>query len=163
MENTNNTTKTNAYKLTPKGMEDLKKELEDLKGPQRERNLEALKEARAQGDLSENADYDAARDEQARIEARIKEIENYLKNAEIIREDAPSDKVTLGNTVRLKISGKDPGEYTLVGSLEADPFTYKISNESPVGKAIIGQKKDDTVRYKTESGKVVEIEILDVK
>lgn len=164
MENTtNNKNGTQSYKLTPSGLEKLKFELEDLKGPQRERNLEALKEARAQGDLSENADYEAARDEQARIEARIKEVENIIKNAEIIREDASTGKVSLGNTVKLKIAGKAPVEYTIVGSLEADPFNNKISNESPVGKAVIGHKKDETVRYKTEAGKSIEVQILDVK
>ena len=152
-----------SYKLTPKGIEKLKDELEDLKTNQREANLEALKEARAQGDLSENADYDAARDEQARIESRIKEIENILKHAEVISGDSGNDKVHIGKTVLLKVNGKDPVEYSIVGSLEADPFSYKISNESPVGKAVIGHKKGDSVKFKTESDRYIRIEILDVK
>ncbi len=151
------------YQLTPKGIDKLKAELEDLKTNQREKNLEALKEARAQGDLSENADYDAARDEQARIESRIKEIENILKHAEVISADDSNDKITLGKNALLKVNGKDPVEYTVVGSLEADPFSGKISNESPVGKAIIGHKKGDEIKFKTESGRNTTIKIIDVK
>jgi len=151
------------YKLTPKGIDKLKEELNDLKTNQREKNLEALKEARAQGDLSENADYDAARDEQARIESRIKEIENILKHAEVISGDSKNDKVHIGKSVLLKVNGKDPVEYSIVGSLEADPFNNKISNESPVGKAVIGHKKGDNVKFKTEANRNIEITILDVK
>ncbi len=151
------------YQLTQTGIDKLKEELDFLKNTERDRNLEALKEARAQGDLSENADYEAARDEQARIEGRIKEIENILKHAELIREDKRNNKVTIGKTVRLSVNGKDPVEYSIVGSIEADPFNFKISNESPVGKAVIGHKKGDKVSYKTESRKEINIEILDVK
>ncbi len=151
------------YQITQSGLDKLKTELEHLKTTEREKNLEALKEARAQGDLSENADYDAAREQQARIESRIKEIENILKHAEIIRDDTKGNKITIGKTVKLKVNGKEPVEYTVVGSLEADPFNHKISNESPVGKAIIGHKKNDTVTYKTDTRREITIEILDVK
>ncbi len=155
--------RTQSYKLTKEGLEKLKKELERLKTVDRERNLEALKEARAQGDLSENADYDAARDEQARIESRIKEIENILKHAELIRDEKGTGKVTLGATVLIKVNGNEPKEYTVVGSLEADPFQNRISNESPIGKAVIGKKKGETVRFKTDSRRETQIEIIDVK
>ncbi len=152
----------NKFKLTAAGVEKLKNELENLKTNERTRNLEALKEARAQGDLSENADYDSAREEQARIETRIKEIENILKNTELITEDR-SKIVNIGKTVKVKIDDNNPVEYHLVGALEADPFNFKISNESPVGKAIIGHKKGDKVRAKTESNREIAIEIIEVK
>ncbi len=152
----------NKFKLTAAGVEKLKNELENLKTNERTRNLEALKEARAQGDLSENADYDSAREEQARIETRIKEIENILKNTELITEDR-SKIVNIGKTVKVKIDNNKAVEYHLVGALEADPFNFKISNESPVGKAIIGHKKGDKVRAKTESNREIAIEIIEVK
>src|SRR5690554_3489311 len=129
------------HQLTQAGFDKHKRELEKLKTIDRPRNIEALKEARAQGDLSENADYDAARDEQARIENRIKELENILKTAIIIDGNTKSN---LGKT--LYIEFEDPrqqsrsGEYKLVGSLEADPLKRKISNESPLGKALLNAK-----------------------
>ena len=141
---------------------DLQNELEKLKTVDRKRNLEALKEARAQGDLSENADYDAARDEQAQIEARIKEIEGILKNYEIIKKDK-SKLVSIGKTVTLQVGKLPEKTYTLVGSLEADPLKERISNESPIGKGIIGSKKGDTVIIKTETGRDVSVTIVDVK
>ena len=150
------------YKLTQQGLLDLQNELERLKTEDRKRNLEALKEARAQGDLSENADYDAARDEQAQIEARIKEIEGILKDYEIIKEDH-SNKVNIGKTVVIKVGDLPEQEYTIVGSLEADPLRKKISNESPIGKGIIGTKKGKSVTIKTETGRDVIVKIVDVK
>ncbi len=155
----------NIYKLTEVGFAQLQEELDDLKGDKRKRNLEALKEARAQGDLSENADYDAARDEQARIESRIKEIENILRHAEIIKENNRSRAVGIGKTVVVNFVGKKLGEqeFTIVGNLEANPLEKKISNESPLGKALIGMKKGKTLSYKTETGNIITVEILDVK
>jgi transcription elongation factor GreA len=150
------------YKLTHQGLLDLQNEIERLKTEDRKRNLEALKEARAQGDLSENADYDAARDEQAQIESRIKEIEGILKNYELIKEDT-SGLVNIGKTVVLKVGPLDPETYTIVGSLEADPLHNKISNESPIGKGIIGSEKGATLTIKTETGKEVKVTIVDVK
>ena len=150
------------YKLTPSGLKQLEEELQKLKTVDRERNLEALKEARSQGDLTENADYDAAREDQARIEKRIKELENILKNAELI-EDDKSNKVTIGKTVTLEIEGLEPETYRIVGTLEADPLDHKISNESPVGKAVIGHKKGDEVAYKTEANREIKVKIVDVK
>jgi transcription elongation factor GreA len=153
----------NNFKLTEAGYEKLQQELEQLKDVDRKKNLEALREARAQGDLSENADYDAARDEQARIEARIKEIENILKHAEIIKE-TNSKVVSIGKTVTLKfLSDNRVKEFTVVGHLEANPLAGKISNESPIGKAIIGMKKAAKITYKAETGKEIKIEILDIR
>ncbi len=153
----------NVHKLTRKGIEKLKSELEHLKTTERERNREALKEARAMGDLSENADYDAARDEQALIEARIKEIEHILKNAELIKDDGNNNQVNIGKTVTMQINGEDPKQYSIVGSLEADPFDNKISNESPIGKAVLGMKKGDSKIVRTQSNRELNITIVDVK
>ncbi len=150
------------HKLTLQGLKDLEEELERLKDVDRIRNLEALKEARAQGDLSENADYDAARDEQARIEARIKEIEGILKNCEIIKLDT-SKNVNIGKTVTIKINDLEATEYTIVGSLEANPLKGKISNESAIGKGIIGSKKGQVLTIKTETGNEVKVKIVNVK
>lgn len=152
---------TSKFQLTQAGIDKYKEELERLKTIDRAENLEALKEARAQGDLSENADYDAAREEQARIEGRIKEIENILKNVDLIVENA-GKIVSIGKTVQLKINGKDPQDYTVVGSLEANPFEKKISNESPIGKAIIGLKDKDSKEVKTEANKVVQVTVVKV-
>ena len=158
----------NTFKLTEQGYEKLKQELENLKENERKQNLEALKEARAQGDLSENADYDAAREEQARIEARIKEIDNILKHAEIIKE-SNSKVITIGKTVVIDFVDKPASsptklmEYTIVGHLEANPLQRKISNESPIGKALIGQKRGSKITYKSETGQEFRIEVKEVK
>ncbi|HOO44175.1 MAG TPA: transcription elongation factor GreA [Bacillota bacterium] len=158
----------NNYQLTEAGYAQLKDELEDLKGVKRNENLEALKEARSQGDLSENADYDAARDEQARIESRIKEIENILKHSEIIKENSRSKVIGIGKTVTLNLIKDDKvlienKEYIIVGNLEANPFEGRISNESPLGKALIGKKKGKQVTYKAENGQEMTVEIVDFK
>jgi transcription elongation factor GreA len=153
----------NTFKLTEQGYELLKQELEELKDVDRKQNLEALKEARAQGDLSENADYDAAREEQARIEARIKEIDNILKHAEIIRE-SNSKSVSIGKTVMIKyLHNGFTREYTIVGHLEANPLKGKISNESPIGKALHGAKKGAKVSFKSETGVEYKIEVVEIK
>ena len=147
----------NKYQLTLEGLEELKSELDKLKTIERERNLEALKEARAQGDLSENADYDAAREDQARIEGRIKEIENILKNYTLIKSNARGKNIQIGRKVQLRINDDAPVDYTIVGSLEANPFKNRISNESPIGKAIIGSKEGDTKIVKTHANKEVKV------
>lgn len=153
----------NTFKLTEAGFEKLQQELEQLKDVDRKKNLEALRDARAQGDLSENADYDAARDEQARIEARIKEIENILKHTEIIKE-SNTKAVSIGKTVVIRfLASGNVKEFTIVGHLEANPLAGKISNESPIGKAILGMKKGAKVTYKAETGNEIKIEILDIK
>jgi transcription elongation factor GreA len=154
----------NKFKLTQAGYEQHQKELEELKGPIREKNLQDLQEARAQGDLSENADYDAARDEQARIEARIKEIENILKNSVIINENSRSKTISVGKQVTIKfVDLKKEKTLKIVGPVEANPLNNQISDESPLGKALIGQKKGQTIQYKAETGKEITVEILEVK
>jgi transcription elongation factor GreA len=144
----------NTYKLTEAGYEQLKKELEELKGDKRNANLQELKEARAH----------AARDEQARIEARIKEIENILKNSEIIKENNRSRVIGMGKTVVVKFLHNNLEiEFTIVGKLEANPMQKKVSNESPLGKALIGSKKGKVVTYKSETGQEINVEVIDVK
>ncbi|MDD3106474.1 MAG: transcription elongation factor GreA [Bacilli bacterium] len=139
------------HQLTAEGLEKCKAELDFLKNAERGRVIESLKEARAQGDLSENADYDAARDEQARLEARIKELENIIKNAVVI-DGIKTATSNLGKVIVLEFDDNTEDEFTLVGSLEADPLQGKISNESPLGMAIINHKVGDQVLVKTETG-----------
>lgn len=136
--------------LTAQGYLDLETELNELKTVVRPRVIKDLKDARAQGDLSENAEYDAARDEQAQVEARIKELEYKLEHS-IIAEKS-SDIVSVGSTVVIKYDDGEEDEYQIVGSMEADPFENKISNESPVGKAVIGHKKGETVKVESPNG-----------
>ena len=121
-----------------------------------------IKEAREQGDLSENAEYDAAKDEQRDIEARIEELEGILKNAEVVIEDEVDfDKINVGCTVKVfDVTFDEEMEFRIVGSTEANSLEGKISNESPVGKALIGAQKGDTVEVETPAG-VIQYEILD--
>ena len=149
--------------LTKQGLNDLKEELDELINVRRPANINAIKEARALGDLSENADYDAARNEQAQIEGRIKKIEQMLENAEIIEETA-KDKVSLGSTVAIKyVDDEDEtDEYKIVGSQEADPFASKISNESPIAKALLNRKVGDTVTVESPNG-TYQVEITEIK
>ena len=122
--------------LTPEGFLALEEELSDLKENQRPKVIQDIKEARALGDLSENAEYDTAKNEQARIEARIKEIEYKLEHSVV--QEGSKDSVSIGSTVTIKYVDDDEEEvYKMVGSLEADPFDNKISNESPIGNAIL--------------------------
>ena len=149
--------------LTQQGFEELKKELDNLINVKRPANIQAIKEARALGDLSENADYDAAKNDQAEIEGRIKKIEKMLENVEII-EKGDSSVVSLGTTVSIKyVDDEDEtDEYQIVGSQEADPFMSKISNESPIAKAIMNKKVGDRVEVESPNG-VYKIEIIDIK
>ncbi len=149
--------------LTQEGFEELKSELDQLINVQRPANIQAIKEARALGDLSENADYDAAKNDQAEIEGRIKKIEKMLENVEII-EKANLGVVGLGNTVSIRYVDDDDetDEYKIVGSQEADPFQSKISNESPIAKAIMNKKVGDIVDVESPNG-VYQIEIIDIK
>lgn len=152
-----------SFQLTQEGVDNLKIELAFLKDVKRDENLEALKEARAQGDLSENADYDAARNEQARIESRIAEIENIIKNVKIIKTTS-EDIVNIGKAVQVRfIANGEIKKFDLVGSIEADPKAGKISIESPIGKAMLNKAEGDTVEVKTETGRIFSIEILDIK
>ncbi len=149
------------YYLTKAGLEEKQKELEYLKNVKRPEVIEALKEARSLGDLSENAEYDAARNEQAEVEGKIRQLEAMLDNVEIVTE-VKSDKVSIGNVVTVEYIDDDETEkYTIVGSAEADPFENKISNESPIAIAIIGKKKGDIVEVDSPNGsynlKIVEI------
>ena len=149
--------------LTQEGFEELKNELDHLINVKRPENIQAIKEARALGDLSENADYDAAKNDQAEIEGRIKKIEKMLENVEII-ENKNLDVVGLGTTVSIRYVDDDDetDEYKIVGSQEADPFESKISNESPIAKAIMNKKVGDIVDVESPNG-VYQIEIIDIK
>ena len=138
--------------LTAEGYLELEQELNYLKNEKRPEVITALKEARALGDLSENADYDAARDEQAKVEGRIKQLEYQLEHA-IINDNAKKDVVSIGTTVTILYVGDDEEEvYQIVGSLEADPFENKISNESPIGAAIMGKKVGDVISVESPNG-----------
>ena len=133
--------------LTYEGLKKLEDELQDLKVNQRREIAQKIKEAREQGDLSENAEYDAAKDEQRDIEARIEQIEKILKNAEVVLdEEIDLDKISIGCLVRvLDVEYDEEEEYKLVGSSEASSLQNKISNESPFGQALIGAKVGDIV------------------
>ena len=140
------------FLLTSEGFLELETELNNLKTIDRPRIIEAIKEARAQGDLSENADYDAARDEQAKIESRIQELEYMLEHAKII-EKATGDKVEVGTTVTVQyVDDEEEEVYSIVGSMEADPFENKISNESPIGKAIMNKKVGEIISVESPNG-----------
>lgn len=161
------------YQLTQEGVDKLKSELQFLKEVKRPENIESLKEARAQGDLSENADYDSARNEQARIESRIQEIETIVKNVKLIRRST-EDKINIGKSVKVLFIDRNVEKtFDLVGSLEVDPLANKISVESAIGKALLdfARKKEEaedknvigcTLTVKTETGKIFDIKILEV-
>ena len=152
----------NTVYLTQEGLDDLKKELDELINIKRPENIQAIKEARSLGDLSENAEYDAARNEQAQIEGRIKQIEKMLEHVSIITE-VNTDKVSIGNTVSIKyVDDDEEDEYKIVGSQEADPFESKISNESPIAQALFDHKVGDVVTVESPNGSY-EIEIVDIK
>ena len=149
--------------LTQKGFDELKVELDELINVKRPANIIAIKEARALGDLSENADYDSARDEQAQIEGRIQKIEKMLESAVII-EETSTDQVGIGSTVQIKYMDEDDemDEYQIVGSQEADPFMSKISNESPIAQALLNKKVGDIVTVESPNGSY-KIEITEIK
>ena len=150
--------------LTYSGLKKYEDELQNLKVNRRQEVAQKLKEARAQGDLSENAEYDAAKDEQSDIESRIVEIEEILKNAEVVdEEEVDLKKINVGCQVKLlDIGYNEEIIYTIVGSSEADSLQGKISNESPVGHALIGHKKGDTVAVETQAGTVT-YKVLQIK
>ena len=149
--------------LTFAGLKALEDELFELKVNKRREVAEKIKEAREQGDLSENADYDAAKDEQRDIEARIEELEKLLKNVEVVDEDdVDLDTVSVGCRVKIYDAEFDEEvEYQIVGSTEADSLNYKISNESPVGAALIGRKVGETVEVETQAGELI-FKILEI-
>jgi len=149
--------------LTYEGLKKLEDELENLKSVKRREIAERIKAALAFGDLSENAEYDEAKNDQAYVEARIAHIENMLKRAKVIDEDEiTTDTVGLGTKVRvLDIDEKEEVEYTIVGSTEADPSNFKISNESPVGRALIGQAVGSEVKVLVPDG-IINIRVLEI-
>ncbi len=142
--------------LTYAGLKKLEDELHDLKVNRRKEVAGKIKEAREQGDLSENAEYDAAKDEQRDIETRIEEIEKILKNVEVVVEDEVDvDKINVGCTVKVyDVEYDEEMEFKIVGSSEANSLQGKISNESPVGKALIGRSVGDTVEVETQAGEI---------
>lgn len=149
-------------KLTKAGYKKLEEELRTLIDVTRDEVKNQLAEARAQGDLSENADYDAARAKQAEVEGRIKEIEDILNNCEIIEEGTrKGNKVALGSTVTIKYLETDvEEEYTIVGTVESDPFNGKISNSCPLGEAIVGKSVGDIIEVK--AGKTYKVQIVKI-
>ena len=150
--------------LTYAGLKALEDELENLKVVKRKEVAGKIKEAREQGDLSENAEYDAAKDEQRDIEARIEEIEKILKNAEVVVEDEVDlDKISVGCKVKVyDVDFDEEMEFKIVGSTEANSLQNKISNESPVGKALIGRRVGDVVDVETQVG-VIQYKVLEIQ
>ena len=150
--------------LTYEGLQKLENELQDSKVVRRKEVAQKIKEAREQGDLSENAEYDAAKDEQRDIEARIEQIEKILKNAEVVvEEEVDLDKINIGCRVKiLDMEFDEELEYKLVGSTEANSLKGKISNESPVGKALIGAMVGDVVEVETQAG-VLKYKVLEIQ
>ncbi len=150
--------------MTYEGLKKLEDELQELKVVKRKEVAQKIKEAREQGDLSENAEYDAAKDEQRDIEARIEEIEKILKNAEVADDDsAKKGTINLGCTVDvLDCEYDEEVVFKLVGSTEAKSLENKISNESPLGKALIGKKSGDSVEVETPTGEILHYKILKV-
>ncbi len=154
--------------LTKKGLAEIKQKLNKLLNEERPKVIEELKEARAQGDLSENADYDSARDKQAHIEAKIKEFQIILDNYEIIddkKDGLQNDVVAIGDDVKIKnMKNNKEFHYSIVGSIEADPFENKISNESPLAKAILAKKVGETTYvYPDDSNESYKVKIIDIK
>lgn len=150
--------------LTYEGLRKYEDELHELKVVKRREVAQKIKEAREQGDLSENAEYDAAKDEQRDIEARIEELEKILKNAEVVVEDEIDlDKINIGCQVKiLDVEYDEELDYKIVGSTEANSLQGKISNESPLGKALIGSKVGDMVEVETPGG-VVKYKVLEIQ
>ena len=151
--------------LTAEGLRKLKEELAQRKGEIREEIVERLKEARAQGDLSENSEYDQAKEDQGKNEGRILELEQMIKTATIIDDSASKAAgiVSLGSTVLLKdVETGDEETYTIVGTTEADPFENRISNESPVGKALIGAHTGDVVEVEMPMG-IMKYKVLEIQ
>ncbi len=149
--------------LTREGLKQLEDELENLRSVKRAEVKERLKEAIALGDLSENSEYDDAKNEQAFMEGRILELEKMIRNAKVIDEDAHQEgTVTVGSLVKVKdIEFDEINEYRLVGTVEADPMNNRISNESPVGRALLGRKKGEIVDVEVPAG-IIKYEILEV-
>lgn len=150
--------------LTYAGLKQYEEELQDLKLNKRKEVAQKIKEAREQGDLSENAEYDAAKDEQRDIEQRIEVLEKLLKNAEVIVEDEIDlDKISIGCKVKVYDMDYDEEmEFCIVGSTEANSLQNKISNESPVGQALLGQSVGDTIAVETQAG-IIQYKVLEIQ
>ncbi|MCY8233583.1 transcription elongation factor GreA [Priestia endophytica] len=144
------------YPMTQEGKEKLETELEQLKTVKRKEVVERIKIARSFGDLSENSEYDAAKDEQAFVEGRISTLETMIRNAKIIEGDENSSTVSLGKTITfVEQPDGDEEQYTIVGSAEADPFEGRISNDSPIAKALMGKHIGDEVLVQTPGGEML--------
>jgi transcription elongation factor GreA len=155
--------KNQEYYLTEEGRAKLQLELEELKGPRRIELSKRLREAIQQGDLSENADYTKAKEDQAFLEGRIQELEMLLSRAVIIsKEDNRGGVIGVGSTITIEEVGREPMKYYLVGAQEAKPREGKISNESPIGRALLGHKKGDLVEAETPAG-VLKFKIISVE
>ena len=152
------------FPMTKEGLEKLEQELDNLKLVKRPEVIERIKIARSYGDLSENSEYEAAKDEQAFIEGRISTVETMIRYAEIVdNADIDKNEVALGKSVVFQEVGDDEEEeYEIVGTAEADPFSGKISNESPIAQALIGRKVGDVVKIPLPMGEI-EVKIVDVK
>ena len=149
--------------LTYEGLRKYEDELHELKVIKRKEVAQKIKEAREQGDLSENAEYDAAKDEQGFVEGRIKLVETMIRNAVIIEEGADSSDIcSIGRTVTFQEDGDEPETYQIVGSAEADPFEGRISNDSPIAKGLLGHKVGETVKISTPGGEF-SVKIIEVK
>jgi len=149
------------YYLTPEGEYKLRAELEELTGQRRSELAERLRFAIQQGDLTENANYIAAKEEQAFLEGKILELETILRDAIIVENTGPGDQVRIGSTVVITIDGGDPETFHLVGMKEADPPQRRISHESPIGKALLGKRVGESAIAETPGGKI-KLEILDI-
>ncbi|WP_141433690.1 transcription elongation factor GreA [Bacillus sp. 03113] len=152
------------FPMTQAGKEKLEQELEQLKTVKRKEVVERIKIARSFGDLSENSEYDSAKEEQAFVEGRITTLENMIRNAKIIEEDEmTSDVVSLGRSVTfIELPDGEEETYTIVGSAEADPFEGKISNDSPIAKSLIGRKVGDEIPVVTPGGEM-KVRIVEIK
>ena len=151
--------------LTPEGYKKLKEEIEHLSNAKRREIAERIRVARQFGDIAENSEYDDAKNDQALLEHRIAILEERMANARVIsKKEVSKDVVSVGSHVKLRdLSAKETVEYHIVGSAESNPDAQKLSNESPVGKAIIGKKKGETVEVTTPRGKAMKYKILDIK
>jgi transcription elongation factor GreA len=150
--------------LTPQGYENLKQELDFLRTERRREVAERIRTAREFGDIAENAEYDDAKNEQAMLEHKIAQLEERLANARLIDSSIDTSVVSVGSRVRLRdLDLKETVEYHIVGSAEANPAEQKLSNESPVGKAIIGRKKGETVEVLTPRGSKLKFKIMEIK
>lgn len=155
--------KNSVHYLTPEGKENLEKELKALKENGRKDIAKRLKHAISMGDLSENADYHKAKEDQGFLEGRIQEIEAILNHAEVVEAQANYDQVAVGARVTVQEADYPPETYHLVGSQEANPSDGKISNESPIGKALLGHKVGDRVKAALPDGEFIELEILSIE